>query len=252
MDKLNHPIISERYFFPRPGQPEPYHDFRGIDGARLRCHHRKAHPEARTLVHFHGNGEIVADYLGEYADAIVSMGVNLLLVEYRGYGGSEGETRFGQMLQDVQCVREQCGLASSEVILYGRSVGAIFAVEWVHQDPAVAGLILESGVADPGQRLLLRLHPEELGLDPDQFGALCQRYLDHQTKLAGYCGPVLILHAEHDSLVQAEHARAHYEWCPGENKELVLFPRGDHNSVLALNHSEYFLHLARFINSLNS
>lgn len=250
MDLLNHPLIAERYFFPRRQEPREPLDFQGSDGTRLRCYQSAPHPRAKTFVHFHGNGELITDYLGEYVQAINGMGVNVLLVEYRGYGGSGGETRLGEMLQDVASVREQCGLSSADTIVYGRSVGAIFAVEWVAQAPDIAGLILESGVADPAQRLLIRMSPQELGVEPQAFSQVCDQLLNHQKKLSAYKGPLLVLHAEGDSLVEASHARAHFGWSVSEPKELVLFPRGDHNTVLSANLTEYYEHLRKFIQSL--
>src|SRR5690606_25589470 len=120
---------------------------------------------------------------------------------YRGYGASEGTAQLGKMLEDVRCVREQCGLKPSETVVYGRSVGAIFAVEWAYQEPGIAGLILESGVADPYQRLALRLRASELGCTDQELQAACDRFLNHQAKLAEYRNPMLVLHAAGDTLV---------------------------------------------------
>ena len=246
-DLFDHPVISERYFFPRPGQPSSYRDFQTPDGVRLRCLESRPHPGAKTLVHDHGNGEIVADYVNDYVDAIVGLGVNLLMVEYRGYGGSTGQPQLGRMLADVAAVRTACGLSPEETVLYGRSVGAIFAVEWAFQEPKIAGLILESGVADPMQRLEIRLDPQELGVDRAHFEAACAQRLDHREKLSGYFGPLLVLHAAHDTLVTAEHAQRHMKWAPGPDKRLVLFPRGDHNDVMAANWADYLQQLSDFL-----
>lgn len=82
---LDHPLISDRYFFPRPGRcPEPF--WVDCGDARLACCYLQVEPAAGTLVHFHGNGEIVDDYLEDFVDLVAQMGWNCLLVEYRGYG----------------------------------------------------------------------------------------------------------------------------------------------------------------------
>jgi pimeloyl-ACP methyl ester carboxylesterase len=250
LDLLNHPVISERYFFPRPGRPREFTDFQGVDGARLRCSQCRPHPLAKTLIHFHGNGEIVADYDDGYLENLAALGVNVLMVEYRGYGDSEGQCQLGKMLQDVDCVREQCGLAAEETVIYGRSVGAIFAVEWARREPDIAGLILESGVADPYQRLAIRLTPEELGVTEGQLKAACREYLDHRVKLESYHGPLLVLHAAQDTLVTPDHAQAHMDYCPSDDKRLVLFPRGGHNTILGANWRDYLTEMGAFIERL--
>lgn len=247
-DLLNHPIITERYFFPRPGQPRQARDFLAPDGVRLRCLEHSI-GATRTLVHFHGNGEIVSDYEDGYLKSVAALGVNLLMVEYRGYGGSGGTAELGKMLDDVRVVRESCALRPDQVILYGRSVGAIFAVEWAFQEPGVAGLVLESGVADPLQRLAIRMTPQELGVEEDELRAVCEAHLNHQQKLRDFPGALLVMHAQGDTLVGSDHALAHMEYAVRARKKLVLFPRGDHNTAMSANWSSYLESLAEFFRS---
>lgn len=240
---LDHPVISERYFFPRPDQPPATRDFWAADGVRLRCFEHSPHPGAKTLVHYHGNGETVADYLHDFVDAVAALGANLLLVEYRGYGGSGGIPQLGKMLDDVAAVRQAYGLEPGKTVLYGRSVGAIFALEWAFQEPGVSALVLESGVADPLQRLTLRLDPEELGVTAAELAQICDQRLNHRTKLANFTGTLLVLHAAGDSLVTADHAHLHMQWAERADKRLVLFPRGDHNTIFTYNGEEILRHL---------
>lgn len=247
---LNHPVISQRYFFPRPGKPRHPIEFTGYGGVKLGCAWQKPHSGAKTLVHFHGNGEIVADYDDGYTDSLLALGVNVLMAEYRGYGFSEGVPQLHNMLEDVRCLREQSGLKPHETIVYGRSVGAVFAVEWAFQEPGIAGLILESGVADPYQRLAIRLDPEELGCSEAVLRDACDTYLNHKKKLESFRSPLLVMHARGDTLVQPDHARAHMEYAQGERKELVMFDKGDHNSILFANWSDYLSTMKRFVNSL--
>lgn len=246
-DLLDHPLISSRYFFPRPDEPENYKDIESFDGTRLRSFYFETNPQARTLVHYHGNGETVVDYLYGFLSDIVDLGLNLLLVEYRGYGGSTGEPQLGKMLQDVAAVREAVKLDPAKTFLYGRSLGAIFAVEWAYQEPNIAGLILESGVANPHQRLSLRLEAQEMGVDPEVFSAACSEKLDHKVKLAAYKGPLLVFHAQKDSLVPLDQAESNLEWAAGKYKKLVVFPRGDHNTILTYNWKDMVGHLKEFI-----
>lgn len=246
---LDHPVISERYFFPRPGRPAQPVLYQGVDGLELCCSQRLVDPALKTLVHFHGNGEIVADYDDGYVDALAALGVNVLMLEYRGYGGSQGSPQLGKMLQDVGCVIEQIGLQPAQIFVYGRSVGAIFAVEWARLQPDIAGLVLESGVADPLQRLEIRLRASELGVTDDALRQACSLVLDHQKKLREFRSPMLVLHAAQDDLVGPEHAEAHMQYHLGTNKKLVIYPRGDHNTILGANWPAYLQDLKAFFQS---
>jgi alpha-beta hydrolase superfamily lysophospholipase len=246
-DLLDHPLIAQRYFFPRRGTlADPFWIEAG--DVRLACHFHQVDPAARTLVHFHGNGEIVDDYLGEFVERIGRMGCNCLLAEYRGYGRSQGRPELGRMLTDVEAIVRAAG-EPRRLIFFGRSVGSIFAIEAAARCPQAAGLVLESGIADVEERLLLRIDPAELGVSPQALTEAVARRLDHQRKLASFPGRVLVLHAKHDHLVEVSHGERLYEWAEGE-KKLLIFPRGDHNSIMDANAREYFAAVAEFLGSL--
>jgi acyl-CoA dehydrogenase len=89
------------------------------------------------VVHFHGNGEVVADWQGGFEDFIGQLGWDLLLAEYRGYGASTGEPQLGRMLDDVKPILCAAG-PPGKLVAFGRSVGSIFALEAVGSgsDPA--------------------------------------------------------------------------------------------------------------------
>ena len=245
---LNHPLISERYFFPRDGYfNNPFWVDRG--DAQLACSYHEIDPAVKTLIHFHGNGEIVDDWQGDFVTLIQQMGCNVFLAELRGYGQSTGEPQLGKMLDDVVPTIEALQRPISELIFFGRSVGSIFAIEAASKFPQAAGLILESGVADVLERLLLRVEPRELGVSAAELEAEADHRLNHQRKMASYSGPVLVMHTQHDGLVDVSHGQRLYDWAPGR-KKLEIFPQGTHNDIMYVNAREYFSLLAEFIASL--
>lgn len=248
-DILDSALIARRYFFPRWGPLEEPFKVKLPNGAVLGCHLHRPHPGARTLVHFHGNGEVVADYLGDFLASIAGLGLNCLLVEYRGYGASTGVPALSAMLDDVEVVLEALGEPPERVVLFGRSVGSIYAVHAASCWPKIAGLIIESGIADPLERILLRVRPEELGVTAEALEAAAAARLDHRQKLAAFQGSTLIMHARHDDLVDVSHAERLYDWAP-EPRTLKVFDRGDHNSILYANLAEYFTALRGFLSTL--
>jgi pimeloyl-ACP methyl ester carboxylesterase len=246
---LDHRLIAERYFFPRRDPPRSRLDVDAGD-AWLACGLRRADPEGHTVVHFHGNGEVVADWQDGLDQAVQEMGWDLLLAEYRGYGGSSGEPRLGRMLDDVEPVLRAAG-PPGRVVVFGRSVGSLFALEAVARFPGVAGLILESAIADPLERLLLRVDPRELGVTREAFEAAVAARLDQRAKISGYRGPVLLLHTRHDGIVDVSHAERLASWAGGQATLLVL-EQGDHNSILAENAAAYLGAVERFLASARS
>lgn len=241
---LDHALVSARYFFPRACRlPDPVQVDAG--DATLACAAFHPHPGGPTLLHFHGNGEVVADWLQGFPELVASMGANLFLAEYRGYGMSTGTPQLGRMLEDVVRLVEACGAPPGRLVPFGRSVGSIFAIEAAARYP-VAGLVLESGVADPQERLRLRLDPRELGATEEAFAAAFARRLDHRAKLARHHGPTLVLHAADDDLVPPDNARRLASWTAGP-AELCLLPRGGHNAILSENLEAYAGALADFL-----
>jgi hypothetical protein len=243
-DLLDHPLLAGRYFFPRRARPRSRLDV-DVGDAVLACALHRSDPEGHVVVHFHGNGEVVADWQDGLDAVLGGLDWDLLLAEYRGYGGSTGEPRLGRMLSDVEPVLRVAG-SPGQVVVFGRSVGSIFALEAVSRFPGIAGLVLESAIADPLERLLLRVEPEELGVDAAALRAAVRSRLDHRAKISAYRGPVLILHARHDGLVDAGHAERLAAWAGGPVRKVIL-EHGDHNSILAENQERYLEELAAFL-----
>ena len=246
---LNHPLISERYFFPRAQAPSRPFWVDCHDGTRLACVYHETDPEAPVVVHFHGNGEIVADYLDGFPGLIGRMGCNCFFAEFRGYGGSTGRPQLGKMLEDVAPTIEALKRPAKEIILFGRSVGSLFAVKAAELFPQVAGMILESAIADPLERLLLRVDPVELGATYDQLVAAINEAVDIRGIMSRFTHPVLIMHTRHDGLIDASHAERLADWCGGPAR-LKIFPDGNHNNIMFVNGPEYFALVKDFLLSL--
>ncbi len=248
VDLLNHPLIGGRYSFPQLGQlKDPF--WVDCGDAMLACSYHEIDPQAKTLVHFHGNGEIVDDYLGPFVEQVLSCGCNCLLAEYRGYGLSTGQTELGRMLEDVMATVESLDCKPQSLIFFGRSVGSLFALEAARLYQQAAGLILESGVADVLERLLLRVDPAELGISLPEFTALVNQRFNFQQALAGFQGRLLVMHSQHDGLIELYHGEQLFVW-GNEPKRLKVFQSGDHNSILFANFEEYFAEVAHFVAEL--
>ncbi|MDO5682737.1 MAG: alpha/beta fold hydrolase [Propionibacteriaceae bacterium] len=244
-DVLNHPLLAQRYFFPSGQLPKNRVDVE-VDGATLAC---AAHPTEgeRTVVFFHGNGETTGNWQGTLDEIFNRLGWGLFLAEYRGYGGSTGEPHLGRMLDDVGAIIDAAGPPENLVVM-GRSVGSIFALEAVQRFPNIAGLIIESGIADPLERILLRVSPQEIDATDADFEQAEQR-LNHEGKMSGYIGPSLVLHTRHDGLVDHSHAERLHAWAGGQSR-LRTFEHGNHNSILFENAPDYLQEIADFLHAL--
>ncbi|GAB4535911.1 MAG: alpha/beta hydrolase [Haliangiales bacterium] len=246
---LDHPLISARYFFPRSDTPQQPLAV-DVGDVTLMCRRVVHGGERYMLLCFHGNGEVVADHAHGFEARVAELGLDLFLAEYRGYGGSGGQPQLGAMLADVDPIVAATEVPPERLIVFGRSLGSIYAIELTQRYPNIAGLILESGIASPLERLLLRVTPAELGVTRAAMEAEVTRHLDHERKLRAYRGPLLVLHAAGDHLVDVSHAERNHAWAGSEQKTLRILPHGDHNSIEAHNRAAYWGAIAEFVAAL--
>ncbi|MHB8900630.1 MAG: alpha/beta hydrolase, partial [Thermoguttaceae bacterium] len=231
---LDHPAISGRYLFPQPRYvDDPF--MVEVAGARLACYRRIIDPDKLTMLHFHGNGEAVADYVPDMADIFADLGLNSLFVEYREYGASTGQARLVAMLGDGEAAIKAAGITPERTIAFGRSIGSLYAIELVHRQPAIAGLILESGIADASERFLTYADLTAAGVSEGNVVAEVKRHFNHKEKLSKYKNSLLILHTENDGLIDISHAERNYKWAGSAQKRLVRFPSGNHNTIFGIN-----------------
>jgi hypothetical protein len=246
---LDHPLVASRYFFPRAMSfPEPYW-VDAVDGSRLACYYQQVNSDAPTVVYFHGNGEVVADYLPDFPAWMARAGYNLLLAEYRGYGMSTGRPALVGMLEDVPALLNRLGIPDHKIVLFGRSLGSLYAVHGVSRHPQIAGLIVESGIADLTERFFMRVQAGELGVSRVELVDELRRYFDYITKLAGFQGRTLALHTRFDELIDVHHAEMLYAAAP-DPKTLHIFEQGGHNDIFWWNRETYMQLVEAFLAAL--
>ena len=192
-NNTHHPIVSSRYFFPRREfVPDPYW-VEATDGSRLACYYQTVNPDAKTVVYFHGNGEVVADYLPSFPEWITRAGCNVLLAEYRGYGMSSGTPALVGMLDDVVPIIQSLNIPDHRVVLFCCLIGSLYALHGVSQRPQLGGLIIESGVADLTERFFQRVAPEELGFSESAVIDELRKHFDYTRKLGSFHGQTFSL-----------------------------------------------------------
>lgn len=117
------------------------------DGESIAAWYIPAHGEAKWTVLFcHGNAGNISHRL-DTLKLIHDLGLNCLIVDYRGYGQSTGHPTEKGTLLDIRAgwdwlVNEK-GIAPDSIILFGRSLGGSIAAI-VAKDVNPAAVILES------------------------------------------------------------------------------------------------------------
>ena len=192
-----------------------------------------------NILFFHGNGEIVADY-DELGAVYNKMGINLLAVDYRGYGRSGGKPTVTAMMQDChiifQFVRKwlQQNNYTGPILLMGRSLGSASVLELAAAyKNLIDGLIVESGFAYAGPLLTL------LGIDSAALGFKEEKGFRNVDKIKKFDKPTLIIHAEFDHIIPYSDGQTLHDACPSGDKKLLKIPGANHNDIFMRGLQEY-------------
>jgi len=99
------------------------------DGVRLRAWAHPAEGDEASILVFHGNADAAVYQVRGKGEALVAAGFGVLLVEYRGYGGSSGSPSEVGLIRDglasYDYVRRQ---SASPIGLYAHSLGTAVAI----------------------------------------------------------------------------------------------------------------------------
>ena len=198
-----------------------------VPGETLHLRWHRLLDAAATVLLFHGNGEVVADY-DDVAPSFAAVGAELAVVDYRGYGGSTGAPTLRNAITDAGVVLAALlGEATHPVVVMGRSLGSACAAELYGQPPiaGVFGYILESGFID------LTALTQRRGLAPVTPTAEEVAVFDPLPKLQRGRAPLLVLHGDDDTLILPAEGRAAFAAAGTADKQLVLVPGRGHNDV---------------------
>jgi alpha-beta hydrolase superfamily lysophospholipase len=235
---LDSRLLASIIFFPREIRAAATFSV-DVGGDVIGCHVQRPFPDAGMVVYFHGNAESAAECDEYLADFFLDMGVNVCFVEYRGYGRSSGRPLLTGMLGDGEKVVAKLGVPAEKIVVFGRSLGSVYAVELARRLPNIAGLVLESGIAN-----LMDLSPPALMLGPIGRAIasplrLAVPSLNQRAKMRRYRGPLLVMHTVHDRIIHVSHGKRLHAWAASKDKRLELFAAGDHNSVMEENAAVY-------------
>lgn len=218
-----------------PGYTAEERVVRAGDGAALYTLTLHRPGARRTVLYFGGNGFVVSEHAPLVARWLAPLDVNIVLVDHRGYGRSEGTPTLELMRSDALAVFDDLTARpesrAATVVVHGQSLGS-FVAGWVAAQRRVRGVVLESTattaedwVATSERPFYARLFRVEVD------GALRgQGNLDNVRRLDE---PLLLLSGARDGTTPTSMAEAlRVAAPPAASARLAIVPAAGHNDVL--------------------
>lgn len=185
-----------------------------------------------VLVYYHGNAGNVSHRLERARLLIENLGVDVVLVDYRGYGASTGRPSEAGLYADGAAIYDAVrhrGVLPEKIVLFGESLGSAVAVETALSRPCRA-LILEAP--------FLSIPAMARAIYPFLPGFVVRMRFDNGSKAPRLTVPKLIALAERDDVVPPAQTRKLFELA-APPKELYVIRGARHNDTYAVGGREY-------------
>ncbi len=196
---------------------------------------------APMVLFFHGNAGDIS-HRTPIAEGLLREGLSVLLLEYRGYGGSGGRPSEKGLHQDALAgwafLLEQGG-GPKRIVIFGRSMGAAVAAR-LAADNVPGGLVLESAFVS----LRAIGHSVYPFLPGFLFSRLEGRFATREW-VEKVEAPLLVIHGAEDDLVPPAMGREILDAGRGP-KAWLMVPGAGHNDVFWVGGTRYFRRIGDF------
>ncbi|XP_077473885.1 protein ABHD13 [Stigmatopora argus] len=203
-----------------------------------------------TILYFHGNAGNIGHRVPNALLMLVNLKANVVLVDYRGYGKSEGEPCEEGLHLDAEAtldyVMSRPDLDKTKVILFGRSLGGAVVLRLASVNPhRVAAVMVENTFLSIPQMAATLFSFLPLRLLP--LWCYRNQFLSYG-RVAQCRMPSLFISGLSDQLIPPVMMKQLYEMSPARTKRLAIFPEGTHNDTWQC--QGYFAALEQFIGEL--
>ena len=216
------------------------------DGTKLHGWHVPG--ESRTtLLWLHGNAGNISHRVDNIAMLRRNTGLGVFIIDYRGYGRSEGKPSEKGLYMDAEAAFEHLtsdlGLDPVEdIVLFGRSLGAGVAVEMATRH-RVRGVVLESGFTSVREMS----NASGMGALSILFLPMIDARYNSLSKIGSALSPVMVVHGDRDDIVPFRMAEKLFAAAP-EPKRFYPIPGASHNDTYVAGGDAYFEALREFVN----
>ena len=208
------------------------HTIETEDGELLDAWFLQRDDAVATVLYLGGNGFLMVKSR-PLIQAYATLPVNLLMIDYRGYGLSSGEPTVRGVQEDARSafrfISSDAVPQTDKIFVHGHSMGS-FLSALITQENSIDGYILESPVTEVDRwtkRLIPWIMRPFIRFDIDEN----VKAQSNSDKVASITTPLLIMGGTADDVTPIRMAEELYEQSVSPQKRLVKISGGGHNNL---------------------
>jgi pimeloyl-ACP methyl ester carboxylesterase len=190
-----------------------------------------------VTLYLHGNAGNIS-HRGDKLSALAQAGTSVLIIDYRGFGKSDGRPNESGLYLDADAAYGELlrrGYLPEQIMLYGESLGTGVATDLAVRD-SCAALVLEApfpSIGDVASRVVPVLGP------------LVVSGFETGKKIGGVTVPILVIHGNLDEVVPYDLGQAVFA-AANEPKQFWTIEGGHHNDLVQVAGAEFTKRLTEF------
>ncbi len=227
-------------------QPIPFENLhiKTIDGETIHCWlmlQPQISNNVPTLVYFHGNAGNMGFRLKNAAEMYARVGINIMMVDYRGYGSSTGHPTEDGINKDGDAVLNYLlhnkMIKGSPIVLFGRSLGGAVAISLANRHPNdVHGVIVENTFLSVSA-MVDKLMPVINILKP----LILRIKWDNEDKIQRIKQPIMFISGDSDELVPPFHMKNLFNLATDSvHRDFYSVSGGKHNDTWDIGGTQYY------------
>uniref|UniRef100_A0A1B6BZ41 Protein ABHD13 n=1 Tax=Clastoptera arizonana TaxID=38151 RepID=A0A1B6BZ41_9HEMI len=258
---LYHPDDSfqSRIFVPTPsivGLPYENIYLKSEDGTVIHVYFIKQEgnnfTNALTIIYFHGNAGNIGHRLRNASQLYHQLKCNLLMVEYRGYGLSQGSPSEEGLYMDARAATDYLfsrqDINHKKIVVFGRSLGGAVAVDLVARPEygsKIWCLLLENTFTSIPEMAYSLFRWHVLKSVPNMFYK--NQYMSNW-KVKSILVPTYFISGLSDNLVPSAMMTELHSKCASQHKQIIQIVGGTHNDTWTC--PGYYGNIMKFLKSV--
>jgi len=202
-----------------------------------------------VLLHCHGNATDIGMMMGPYYELAKVLGIEVVGVEYSGYGAANGKPSSGNSSADLEAAYDLVaglGVPPKRIVAYGQSIGSgpVAALAAKRQ---LGGIILHSPLLS-GIKVI---DPQPDSCCRPSCVWYCFDFYRNEKRIRSLACPAFIMHGQRDDIIPFYHGYRLHKACPKGSRWPAYFPaRAGHNDLVETDMRMYFGEISNFLQDL--